>query len=171
MDGGAKAWIDEELASCHFADERLGKRLRTLLDQMAGTMGESIPLACQDWAHTKAADRFFSNDRVSEAEILGGHFDATRSRFAGAAGPILVLQDTTEFSFQRERPDLIGQTCRVNSGQDKDGRFRMHIPDAHRLRAAEARQSGGDDRWTAAGAGGGEVLVAKDIQGNRCPQE
>ena len=53
------AWIDRELAGCRFADGRLGSRLRTSLVQMAGAMGESIPLACQDWANTKAAYRFF----------------------------------------------------------------------------------------------------------------
>jgi Transposase DNA-binding len=31
-------------------------------------MGHSIPLVCQDWANTKAAYRFFSNNRV----VLGG---------------------------------------------------------------------------------------------------
>jgi hypothetical protein len=94
------AWIECELEGCRFADERLGRRLRALLDQMAGAMGESIPFACQDWANTKAAYRFFANDRVSEEEILGGHFQATRSRFAAVAGPVLVVQDTTEFSYQ-----------------------------------------------------------------------
>lgn len=138
MDGSANRWIDREVAECRFADERLGQRLRTLLDQMAGAMGESLPLACQDWANTKAAYRFFSNGRVSEADILGGHFQATRRRFAGTTGPILVLQDTTEFSFQRERPDLVGQTCRVNSGQDKSGRFRMHTVCGLRMHASLA---------------------------------
>ncbi len=89
-------------------------------------MGDSIPLACRDWANTKAAYRFFSNDRVSDADILAGHFDATRRRVGATTGPILVLQDTTEFSFHREHPEKIGQTCRVNSGPDKDGSFRMH---------------------------------------------
>ena len=123
---GINAWIEDELAGWHFADERLGRRPSTLLDQMAGAMGDSIPLACQDWASTKTAYRFFANDRVSEAEILAGHFDSTRQRVAATSGPILVIQDTTEFSFQREHPEKIGQTCRVNSGQDQDGRFRMH---------------------------------------------
>ena len=76
----ANAWIDHEIAGCRFADERLGRRLRALLAQMAGAMGESIPLACQDWAATKAAYRFFANDRVGEGEILGGHFRSTRDR-------------------------------------------------------------------------------------------
>src|ERR687897_2681387 len=122
----ASAWIDREVAGGRFADERLGSRLRTLLVQMAGAMGESIPLACQDWANTKAAYRFFANDRVSEGEILGGHFRSTRDRAAGVGGPVMVLHDTTEFSYRRRRPARVGQTCRVNSGKDRKGRFRMH---------------------------------------------
>ena len=126
MDGATGAWFDREIAGCSFADERLNKRLRNLLERMGDAIGASIPLACQDWANTKAAYRFFSNDRFNEAEILAGHFQSTQSRFAAADGPILVLQDTTEFSYQRERPERIGLTYRVNSGKDKAGRFRMH---------------------------------------------
>lgn len=126
MDGSRDAWFDRELAGCRFANERLAKRLHKLLERMDGVMGASIPFACQDWANTKAAYRFFSNDRINEAEILAGHFLSTRGRFAATEGPILVLQDTTEFSYQRERPERIGQTCRVNSGKDKASRDRMH---------------------------------------------
>jgi hypothetical protein len=126
MDGVTDAWFDRELAGCRFADERLNKRLRKLLERMDGAMGASIPLACQDWANIKAAYRFFSNERISEAEILAAYFQSTGGRFAAADGPILVLQDTTEFSYQRERPEQIGITYRINSGKDKAGRFRMH---------------------------------------------
>ena len=41
---------------------------------MAAAVGAPMPLACQDWANTKAAYRFSSNEAVSEAEILAGHF-------------------------------------------------------------------------------------------------
>src|SRR4051794_37937405 len=122
----ANAWIDREIAGCRFADERLSGRLRTLLARMAGAMGGSIPLACQDWAATKAAYRFFSNDRVSEGEILAGHVLSTRDRAAAGVGPLMVLHDTTEFSYRRRRPERVGQTCRVNSGKDKQGRYRQH---------------------------------------------
>jgi hypothetical protein len=126
MDAGTDSWLDDELAECAFADERLGQRLRKLLKRMEGAMGESLPLACQDWANTKAAYRFLANGRVSEAEILRGHFQATRSRCAASDDLILVLHDTMEFSYQRKRADAVGLTCRVNSGKDKAGRFRMH---------------------------------------------
>jgi hypothetical protein len=79
-----------------------------------------LPAACQDWAATKAAYRFFDNPRVDESIILAGHFAATSARMAATKGPVLVLHDTTEFSFQRARPETIGKTrllptCRLGS--------------------------------------------------------
>ncbi|MDF0516692.1 transposase [Bradyrhizobium yuanmingense] len=73
---GIETWVDREAAGCEFKDERLGRRFCKLLPQMGSDMGQSIPLVCQDWANTKAAYRFFSNERVNEK------------------GSILVLHDT-----------------------------------------------------------------------------
>jgi len=126
MDAATRSWWEAELAGCAFADARLDQRLHKLVERMDGAIGGSLPLVCQDWANTKAAYRFFSNDRVSEAQILAGHFQATGERFAATAGTILVLQDTTEFTFQRARPEAVGITYRVNSGKDKAGWTRMH---------------------------------------------
>jgi len=126
MDGETDAWFERELAGCSFADERLNKRLHKLVAQIGSAMGQSIPLVCQDWANTKAAYRFFSNDRVSEADILAGHFQSTRDRTAATDGPVLVLHDTTEFTYQRENTDAIGITKSINSGRDKAGRLRSH---------------------------------------------
>jgi hypothetical protein len=103
-----QAWMDQENSASHFRDERLKKRFRLLLEQFWKNMGQSIPFACQDWANTKAAYRFFSNPNVSEQDILGGHFQATSERFANSIGPILILQDTTTFSYQRDQPERIG---------------------------------------------------------------
>src|SRR5919109_3327693 len=113
---GADDWIDRELADCTFKDERLGRRFRALLAQLSAGPGESIPLVCQDWANTKAAYRFLDNERVSEAEILAGHFQATHDRFAAVEGPVLVLHDTTEFSFTRSDTQAIGMTTKVAAG-------------------------------------------------------
>ena len=90
-----ESWIDQELAGCRFADARLGKRFGVLMQQLSQGIGRTIPLACGDWAATKAAYRFLDNGRVSEADILAGHFAATRERFAAVDGPVLVLHDTT----------------------------------------------------------------------------
>lgn len=126
MDGKADAWFDGELAGCSLPDERLRKRLQKLLAQFGGAMGQSVPLVCQDWANTKAAYRFLSNERVTEADILAGHFLATRERMARHHGLILMLHDTTEFTYRRDKPEAIGFTKSINSGRDKDRRLRSH---------------------------------------------
>ncbi len=119
------AWVERELAGSVFRDERLGKRFRLLLARLGSGIGESIPFVCQDWANTKAAYRFFSNERVSEEEILAGHFESTRGRFAATDGHVLILHDTTEFSYQREKPELVGMTKSINCGRDEVGRSRL----------------------------------------------
>jgi hypothetical protein len=104
---GDGSWIGDEVLGCEFRDRRLGKRFETVLKQLSEATCESIPLACQDWANAKAAYRFFDNERVSEADILGGHFRATRERVTGVGGKIMVLHDTTEFSYLRENLGLL----------------------------------------------------------------
>jgi hypothetical protein len=95
------------------------------VESLSGGLGEPIPLACQDWASTKAAYRFLDNPRVDESAILAGHFEATRLRFAASSGTVFVLHDTTEVSYKREHPEKIGKTTKVPAGKDKDGRTRL----------------------------------------------
>jgi len=104
------SWINEELQGCEFRDRRLKKRFLQLVTQMASRVGESLPTACQDWANTKAAYRFFSNPNLTEGEILAGHFQSTRERFEATEGLVLVLHDTTEITYKRKEPEQIGYT-------------------------------------------------------------
>jgi hypothetical protein len=123
---GAAEALDKELAGCRFCDPRLGRRFRKLVGQLATRLGQTIPLACQDWTNTKAAYRFLSNWRVNETAILTGHFQATGERFAATEGPILILHDTTEFSYTRESKEAIGILYKSCGRKDKDGRPRLH---------------------------------------------
>lgn len=59
-------WIDNEVVGCHFEDVRHRKRLRHLLEQFSDRAGSTTPWASQDRANTKAAYRFFDNERISE---------------------------------------------------------------------------------------------------------
>lgn len=120
------SWIDAELAGCALGDKRLRDRLRRLLHQLEGAIGAPLPLACQDWANTKAAYRFLSSGRFGEDAILAGHFQATASRFAAAAGLALVVQDTTEFCFRWAKPETIGAIGRVAIGRDRNGNPRAY---------------------------------------------
>lgn len=82
---GSTHWSDQEVDETAFKDARLGRRFADLLKQLGEGMGGSIPFACQDWANTKAANnRFFSNAKVEESDILSGHFAATRARYVFA---------------------------------------------------------------------------------------
>lgn len=125
-DQESASWIDDEIEGAGFGDARLGERLRKLMGCLDRATGRPIPLACEDWANTKAAYRFLSNPSVSEEPILAGHFQATGRRAAATQGVLLVLQDTTEFVYQRTAPESIGYTKHVNSGRDKEGRWRQH---------------------------------------------
>ena len=115
-------WMDRELAGCKFKDVRLEKRFRKLVEQLSGSLGESIPMVCQDWANTKGAYRFFSNERVSEEEILAGHFQSTRERALVQSDPVVVLHDTTEFVFKREDIDSVGRLNKGAAGKNHLGR-------------------------------------------------
>ena len=95
------AWPEEELSAAVLPDKRLARRLRRLLDQLSAAPGKPIPAACGDWAAAKAAYRFFDNPRVTEHGVLAGHFAATAARVAASEGQILILQDTTEFIYNR----------------------------------------------------------------------
>lgn len=120
---GQNARIDKSA----FKDARLGRRSSELLRQIGDGMGGSIPFACQDWASTKAAYRFFANERVEEGDILSGHFAATRARYDDSKGPILLIQDTTDLSYQRASTHAVGITKNVNCGaRDRSGRWRQH---------------------------------------------
>src|SRR5712671_3729858 len=61
-------------------------------------------------------------DRVSEHDILRGHFQPTAQRFSTTDGPILVLQDTTTFSYERERPELVGYAGSAITSAERRGR-------------------------------------------------
>ncbi|WP_352830162.1 transposase DNA-binding-containing protein [Mesorhizobium sp. M0159] len=88
---------------------------------MSAAPGKPIPAACGDWAAAKAAYRFFDNPRVTEHSVLAGHFAATAARVAASEGPILILQDTTEFIYSRAQPGKIGFTKTINAGRYKAG--------------------------------------------------
>src|SRR5882757_8044723 len=124
-DAEVDSWLEREIASCRFDDVRHGKRLGVLLEQLSERIGGSIPFACQDWAATKAAYRFFSNARISEDKILAGHFLCTRERFASArGGPVLVLHDTSEFVYRSEENEAIGMVSKQRTRST--GRPRYH---------------------------------------------
>ena len=87
-----------EVADSNFSDERLNKRLKTLVAGLAQDPSLSLPESFDD-AGLEAAYRFFSNQRVTPTDILSSHFEATRKR-CGDEGDFLVAHDSTSFSYR-----------------------------------------------------------------------
>lgn len=114
-------WLDKEVMVNNFKDKRLGKRCKNLMISLWGNIGQPIPFACQDWANTKAAYRFLSNEKVDEADILQGHYAATKQRFDETDNTLLILHDTTEFSYKRTDSDAIGITKKIPTGKNLFG--------------------------------------------------
>ncbi len=73
MDSGVLAgdagWQDAEIACASLHDQRLGRRLRRLPDQLSSAPGQPVPAACGDWTATKAAYRFFDNPCIWRANF------------------------------------------------------------------------------------------------------
>jgi hypothetical protein len=82
-------WLDLEVRGSEFQDTRLRRRFAILPEKLWDGMGQNIPLACQDWASTKAAYRFLYNDRVSEHDTPSGHFQASAERVKAPMGRCL----------------------------------------------------------------------------------
>ena len=92
------SWAHDELQHANLGDRRLNRRLVTLIETLARHPETSLPQACACWAQTKAAYRFFANERLTPEAILAAHTQATRARLAGQ-GRILAVQDTTDLTY------------------------------------------------------------------------
>ena len=96
--GTTHQWVSDEVKTAHLGDTRLDRRLHILVEQCADHPTASIPEACGDWASTKAAYRFFSNEKVTHPAILAAHRSTCLERVADESF-LLVVQDTTSFDF------------------------------------------------------------------------
>jgi hypothetical protein len=101
-------WSALELRHVDLGDQRLNQRLVKLVDALLAAPEASVPLACGDWAATKAAYRFWDNPRVDPDQIRVAHRNLTLERLAShSEEPLLVVQDTTSFDFT-DHPDTTG---------------------------------------------------------------
>jgi hypothetical protein len=91
-------WAAQEFATIDLGDERLNARAEVLLSCLGDKPRASIPAACNGWAETKAAYRFFDNEAVTPQAVLEPHFEATRQRITGA-DVVLCIEDTSEIDY------------------------------------------------------------------------
>lgn len=94
----AKSWAVVEFSRIALNDKRLDKRCQTLAEALAQQASEPINQACEDWADTKAAYRFFDNPKVSPAQILTPHTARTVKRMKSQP-LVLAVQDTMYLNY------------------------------------------------------------------------
>lgn len=119
------SWITEELSQADFSDIRLNNRFNTLAEQLAAQPSLPINHASLDWAASKAAYRFFDNDKVTPEAIIDPHLMSTESRLQGHQR-IIAVQDTTVLDFSKHWSTTgLGPIAESRSGAELHGLF-MH---------------------------------------------
>jgi len=95
-------WAAEEFAEVKLGDKRLDTRLIKLCDRFSDSPESPINQACVDWAETKAAYRFFQNNKVEVGKMLAAHRCKTAQR-AKEHRTVLAIQDTSYFVYTNHR--------------------------------------------------------------------
>ncbi len=111
------SWAEAEASSTSLPDPRLKRRLARVLEQLSAKPTQSIPAASGSWADTKAAYRFFDNDRVEAVDILDGHTRSTLQRIEGEP-VVLLLQDTTFLSYLKDIGEHDFGTLRLKTREE-----------------------------------------------------
>ena len=107
--------ISEEFADTQLGDARLDRRAVTIEETLSAAPDESFPTLTGDDSELEALYRFVNNERVTPERLLAPHYAATARR-AAAAGPVIVIHDTTGFSFGGEtRRRGLGRMKRAGS--------------------------------------------------------
>lgn len=113
--------VSQELSGLKLGDARLERRAVQIVDALASAPDDSFPSQTSDDGELEALYRFLNNDRVDLESLLAAHVCATAAR-ASEAGDVLVVHDTTGFSFG-------GETKRRGLGRiKKSGQgFNAHV--------------------------------------------
>ncbi|MBC7973034.1 MAG: IS4 family transposase [Verrucomicrobia bacterium] len=95
-------WSEWEFEHVNLGDKRLNTRLKKLAEDLAAAPEAPINQASEDWAATKAAYRFFQNDKVTSEHILSPHQARTLERMQQEP-VILAVQDTSYLNFSSHK--------------------------------------------------------------------
>ena len=93
------SWVQDEFLEAKFDDRRLFLRFLIIAEHLARLPEAPVNQASEGWKKTKAAYRFFDNDRIKAETILDPHKRKTSKRAHNQQAPILVIQDTTFLNY------------------------------------------------------------------------
>jgi Transposase DNA-binding/Transposase DDE domain len=116
--------LAETAEACLANDRRLAVRLQSIVRRLAADPSLSLP-RLMDEAELEGAYRFFSNPRVKPEAILAPHVATTSERCA-REGRVLVVHDTTDFSY-RVDGEREGLGRAISSSQTFYGHFSLAV--------------------------------------------
>jgi len=117
------SWATEEFSKIRLKDKRLDQRCQKLASVLEQQSTQPINQACEDWADTKAAYRFFDNPKISPDEILTPHYRRTVNRMKSQA-LVLAVQDTTFLNYTHHpQTEGLGE---IGTKQQNQRGFGMH---------------------------------------------
>ncbi len=93
------SWIATEFEDITFGDDRLDSRFHKVAEAFLEKPSATITESTGNWAESKAAYRFFSNQKVTKSKILRQHQAKTAERMQTHGGVVLAIQDTTYLDF------------------------------------------------------------------------
>lgn len=110
--------VVESFGGVDLGDERLNRRLESIVSAIATSPDKSFPQLFASEAELEAFYRFVRNPRVDLSALVAGHFEQTRER-ATAVEHAIAVHDTTELSFgdaRTRRREGLGRLKRSNQG-------------------------------------------------------
>jgi hypothetical protein len=93
-------WAQLNFGSCDLGDKRRTKRLVQVAEQIGNNPSASLPNQLELWSDLKAAYRLFDGEKVTFEAVAQPHWELTKQ---SAKGRCLVIGDTTEFDFGKDR--------------------------------------------------------------------
>ena len=91
--------ISDEFVHLQLGVKRLNARARKVAEAIAAHPTLSINAACGRFMNSKAAYRFFDNEKVSNSKILYSHRKQIVNRARNEPNAVPVVQDTTDLIY------------------------------------------------------------------------
>jgi hypothetical protein len=113
--------VSGDFASAALGDPRRRRRVMAVAARLARRPGVSLPKALESDAEVEGCYRLMKNPRVTFSALLQAHSKATALRAMQAAGPLIVVHDTTDADYAHLDASEIGYLQTGKAG------FKIHL--------------------------------------------
>jgi hypothetical protein len=118
--------VADEFNGCNFLDKRLSERVMKIAVSIRENPQSSINMACGSFGQSKAAYRFFENDKVTPEKILSPHVTNTLARAKTYNEPVIIVQDTTSLIYPYESVKELGNKIRSKGYKESVKGIELH---------------------------------------------